>query len=112
MLMLLAFAVCAWLLMRAPEGGRVIVERDGQVLFSAPLDMPRRVRLEGPVGPTVLSIEEGRVRIVASSCPQHFCQRQGAIARAGETLVCLPNRLLVRISGAPDAGKDYDFLSR
>jgi hypothetical protein len=111
MLILLVAAACAWLMMRAPEGVRVVAERDGRVLFSAPLNVRREASLEGPLGPTVLLIEHGSVRIIASSCPQHFCQKQGAIARCGETLVCLPNRLVVRISGPSDADKTYDFLS-
>lgn len=109
---LLLAALVAWPLMRGPEGARVIVERDGRVLFSAPLDTHRRVSLDGPYGPTVVLVEQGQVRIESSSCPRHLCQRQGSIQRQGQMLVCLPNRLLVRICGPATDANDYDFLSR
>lgn len=105
-------ALIAWPLVGGQTGTRVIVERKGQVLFSAPLDTDRSVTLEGPCGPTVISIEKGRVRVSESSCPQHVCQKQGAIGAHGETLACLPNGLLIRIAGRSSAPKDYDFLSR
>jgi hypothetical protein len=101
-----------WPALRAPAGRTVFIERDGQVLFRAPLSAERSVRVPGPLGPTVVEIRGGRVWISASSCPLHLCQRQGAIARRGELLACVPNRLLVRIAGRAETPDAYDLLSR
>ena len=55
-------------------------------------------------GNTVI-IENGRVHIEDSDCPDHLCEKQGEISKAGESLICLPNRLAVVIRGA-DADVD------
>jgi hypothetical protein len=113
LVVLLLLCLAAWWpALRAPTGRTVIIERDGKALFRAPLNAERSVRLAGPLGPTVVEIRGGRVWISASSCPLHLCQRQGAIARRGELLVCVPNRLLVRIAGQADPSDAYDLLSR
>lgn len=111
MAFLLMAALAVWLLTRGSEGTTVVAEQQGRIVFTAPLHSRCRVSLPGPVGPTELLVEAGQVRISQSSCPHHLCQRQGAIARNGEALVCLPNNLLVRISGPPSSVTDYDFLS-
>ncbi|HIS04240.1 MAG TPA: NusG domain II-containing protein [Candidatus Pullichristensenella avicola] len=46
---------------------------------------------------------EGGVRVAASSCPDGLCVRRGAIARAGESVVCLPNRVSVVLVGGEAA---------
>jgi hypothetical protein len=97
----------------APPGQRVVVERDGRVIFTAPLSVDRTVALKGPLGETVLAIRHGRARITSSPCPRKICMGMGAIARSGEILACVPNHLLVRIAGEKGKKrKDYDLLSR
>lgn len=109
--LLLGILASFFLLGARPRGERVLVERDGRLLFSAPLAENRMVDLEGPLGSTRLEIRDGRARILASPCPTKACIGMGAIARAGELLACVPNQLLVRIDGE-GKGMAHDLLSR
>jgi len=95
-----------------PPGNRVIVEKDGKVVFTAPLEADRTVRLEGPLGTTTLQIHSGKVCVLDSPCPRKVCMGMGEIARGGELVACIPNHLLIRVSGEPDEKRNYDFLSR
>lgn len=56
-------------------------------------------------------IREGTtVYMVEASCPDQLCVRQGEISAVGETIVCLPHRLLVEIqSNNPDADDDLEI---
>ena len=47
----------------------------------------------------VLEISDGYARITAASCPDKLCQKQGKIHTSGEMIVCLPNKVVVEISG-------------
>ncbi len=49
---------------------------------------------------------DGRVRMARSDCPDQVCVRTGWIAAPGKTIVCLPNRIVVRIEGETGAGAD------
>ena len=46
-----------------------------------------------------IGIENGMVRIIEADCPDRLDVLAGGISRTGEMLVCLPNRLVVRILG-------------
>ena len=109
--LLLTVLASFFLLGARPQGEQVLVERDGRLLFTAPLAENRVVDLEGPLGPTRLEIRDGRARILSSPCPTKACIGMGAIARRGELLACVPNQLLVRIDGE-GGGADHDLLSR
>lgn len=48
---------------------------------------------------SVIAVKEGRIAIVESDCPGMDCVYSGWIDRPGRSIVCLPDRLEVRIVG-------------
>lgn len=44
-------------------------------------------------------VEEGTVRVEKSSCRDGICEEQGRISKAGESIICVPNRLKITVSG-------------
>jgi hypothetical protein len=60
------------------------------------LNTDRTIRFGGKI---TVEIKGGKVRVGESDCPSKTCVARGEISSAGETIVCLPNDLVVRISG-------------
>ncbi|MGE5574203.1 MAG: NusG domain II-containing protein [Bacteroidota bacterium] len=55
---------------------------------------------------------DGRARVSDSDCPDKVCVRTGWIERPGEAIVCLPNRVVVKIQGGPrDTGPTLDGIA-
>lgn len=55
-------------------------------------------------------VHNGRIRMREVTCPQKLCQHRGWISRSGETIVCVPNSIMIEITGS--AGRPaYDALS-
>ncbi len=44
-------------------------------------------------------VEDGTVRVEDSDCKDKVCENFGRISKAGESIICIPNRLSVKISG-------------
>lgn len=44
-----------------------------------------------------LIIHEKTVKIEEADCPDKLCVKQGAISKSGETVVCLPHRIVVTV---------------
>ena len=59
----------------------------------------QRVSIRGPLGDTVIEIDAGRARVVASPCTQKLCMRSGWLDNAGDATACLPNRISVALLG-------------
>ncbi len=85
--------------------GRVVVRLDGRVFQEASLRLNRDIRVPGPLGPSLVRIQNGRVRVAADPSPRQLCVRQGWIPPGGAA-VCLPNRVSVE-----NAAAGYDTLS-
>lgn len=56
----------------------------------------------------VCAIKDGYVTMTEADCPDHLCMKQKRISKKGGTIVCLPNRVVLEITGdksldAPDA---------
>ncbi|MDR1664988.1 MAG: NusG domain II-containing protein [Clostridiales bacterium] len=45
-------------------------------------------------------VKNGAAAFIASDCPDKICVRTGFLSRAGQTAVCLPNKVSLRIVGA------------
>ncbi len=59
----------------------------------------------GYQGESYLEISGGRVHMIDSACPDKLCVKTGWISRPGESIVCLPNRVVIEIrsgEGGPD----------
>lgn len=66
---------------------------------SHPAWQAQTLRVDGPLGETLIEIADGAARIVASPCRQKICINRGWLSHAGETAACLPNRISVTLLG-------------
>lgn len=56
------------------------------------------IAVRGALGEVTLTVAEQSIRVLASSCPQQVCVRQGRIHRVPQMLVCVPNHLVIVLS--------------
>ena len=89
---------------KTTPGSSVVVEIDGKTVASYPLDTDGVFVLNG--GTNTLEIKDGRARISDADCPNMQCVRQGWISRGGQSIVCLPNKLIVTVTSS-DRSVDY-----
>lgn len=74
---------------------KAFVYQNGKLKQEIGLSGNREVRLLG--GNFVVQIKEGRIRVVKADCPEHICMNTGWIQHSGQTIVCVPNKLLIEI---------------
>jgi hypothetical protein len=97
-----------------PDAGRATVAlvrcSDGERRVR--LDVDQVLFCDGPVGRTVLRVEDGRIRIEEAPCRQQLCRRMGATNDPSRSLVCIPNRVQVRVLPGAATEGDIDARSR
>ena len=81
-------------------GSMVIVEKNGKTYCSTSLYEDQRIEIEDDNGniTNILIIEDKKAYMQEADCPDQLCVHQKAISKTGETIVCLPNRVVVSIS--------------
>ena len=79
---------------------KVEISVDGTVIETLDLNKDTELTVEGWNGGTNhIVIKEGTVHVTEASCPDKVCVNQGTIRRNGEAIICLPNRMIARITG-------------
>ena len=61
---------------------------------------------EGLPYPLTFRLTADGAEVIESTCPSLDCQHTGHIDRSGESIICLPNKLVIRLSGGSDDGID------
>ena len=103
---LLLLALILWLVLGAfrTEGGEVVVRVDGVETERHALTEDGTYPLNG--GSNILVIADGRAWLTEANCPDLLCVKQGKIHYAGQSIICLPNRLSVTVEGGESDGVD------
>ena len=113
----------------AGKSAKVVIESGGEVFATYPLSEDTTLEIPAPsgvkysdpkgrpLGPddestqytyyNIVEIKGGEVSVTGASCRNQVCVRHGSISKAGESIVCLPNRLVVTIEG----GSGYDTVT-
>jgi hypothetical protein len=86
------------------EGGTAKIHLPDGSSVSLELVRDTSVTVSGNLGPVVISVEGGGVRIGSSPCPGQDCVRQRAITSPGEAVVCIPSGVFVTVEGDPADG--------
>ncbi|MBR1669092.1 MAG: NusG domain II-containing protein [Butyrivibrio sp.] len=91
----------------AGGGALVVVTVDGEERgrYSLDADISERIEL-GDGTFNVLEIADGYAQISEASCPDQICVKHNHIRYTGETIVCLPNKVVVSVEGGMDRGVD------
>ncbi|MCD6595436.1 NusG domain II-containing protein [bacterium] len=55
--------------------------------------------LDARLGKVIIEINDGRARVIESSCPEKICVRTGFIGKVGQSVACVPNKLLIVAEG-------------
>ena len=90
------------------NGGNAVITVAGETYGTYPLAEDRTVEIEidGKVTNTLV-IRDGQADMIQADCPDQLCVHQHAISRGNENIVCLPNKVVVTVTGE-EAGDDED----
>lgn len=93
---LCALAAVVMFFMPRASAGKVEVQVDGQVVATLPLDTD----CVYPIGEgNVMEIREGKAFMRSATCRDQICVNMGAISREGETITCLPHKVVLTARG-------------
>ena len=79
------------------SGNAVEVEINGERVGTYRLDDDQTVRLECGEGYNILVIRDGQAFIEDADCKCGVCVAHSPIDKDGETIICLPHKLVVRV---------------
>ena len=112
---MLVIAVAIYLytqLICGKEGTFVQVTVNGKIYGEYPLYQDISICIDDITaeGFNVFVIKNGKVSVAEADCPDKLCVKQRSISKNGESIVCLPHKLVITVKGGEEA--EYDGLTR
>lgn len=107
LVLVLAAALTVWLAIQAAavDTATAKIYLGGELVAELPLDRDGSYEVHGDYHNTV-TVRDGKVAVTHTDCPGGDCLHSGWISTAGRSIVCLPNRMEVRLTGAESDGVD------
>lgn len=91
-------------------GKYVIITQNGKEIAKYALNENREIPISYQEDQfNILVIQDQKAYISEASCPDKLCVRQRSISKINETLVCLPNKMVVKVVG--DEQPNVDIVS-
>ena len=87
-------------------GSKAMIYQHGALVRQLTLGGRTDVPLEG----MEIEVSEQGVRVLRSDCPRQLCTHAGIISRSTQTIVCVPNQVLVEIV-PPSGNREYNAVS-
>lgn len=107
---LLCAMVLIFVSLTKKEGSKVVITVDGKVYDTLSLDKDITFTVKGANGEyNTFTIKNGYVDMVEANCPDKLCVKQKAIHYNNETIVCLPNKVVLQIKGGEE--NDVDVIA-
>ncbi len=63
-------------------------------------------------GTNLVVVSDGKIAVTDADCPDKICVNTGAISKPGQTIVCMPHRVVVQIKGNSTDEDGFDGEAR
>ena len=104
--LILAGAVWLYTSLTRTDGAEVVVSIEGEEIYRLPLSEDIRLNIGENERFNTLVISNGEAYVEDAGCPDHVCVKSGRVSFDGQTIVCLPHKLVVSVVGGADSGLD------
>ena len=87
------------------NGSYITITIDGTEYGTYSLQENQTIPIGNPVRNTVV-IQDGKAKMVEAECPDGLCVKQKEIYYDKESIICLPNKIVVTVTSEEESGLD------
>lgn len=96
-IIVLAVALFLCFFLFKTDGKQVVITVDDEVFGRYSISIDQEIEVKTKRGVNIVAISDGKVSVTAADCPDKYCVSHVAIDETGETVVCLPHRMIVEV---------------
>ena len=105
-LLLLSVLIYGIFTLNSGQGAQAAIYVDGECIKKLPLTKNSEYRVKTLAGYNVIVIKDQEVFVKEADCRDKICVNQKAISKKGQTIVCLPHKVIVKIEGGEESEVD------
>lgn len=91
--MLVVLCLVVMIVFPKNSGNQVVIKQNNEIVYS------QSIYQDGTfdTGTNVIEIKDGVVFVESANCKNQVCVKTGKICKKGESIICLPNKVIVEI---------------
>ena len=98
LLISLLFSFLAFKVKDKGQGDFLLIEVDGKEYGKYPLNVDKKIEVKTKnKAYNIIEIKNGKVKMLKANCRDLICTHMPAISDSGQTIVCLPHRLILEV---------------
>ena len=88
------------------QGKYANVYYDSKLVKKIDLSINKTYNVKGYNGNVKIVVKDKKIKVDSEISPLHLCSKQGYISKSYETIICLPNKIVIEI----DSNKEIDTV--
>ncbi len=93
---------------KSPEKAEIYVNNELKYIYKLQEEQ-KIIFVDTDIGGVTVEFKDYKVRVTTSFSPKKLCVKQGWIFRSGETIIGVPDKLIIKITGSEE---ELDYILR
>lgn len=79
------------------EGSIAKVYYENELILTIDLSIDDNYTVQGYNGEVLIEVKDNKIRVEKENSPKHLCSKQGFVDSSTESIICLPNKIVIEI---------------
>lgn len=110
--LVIALVSFAAIKMTQKDGKEVVVTVDGKEVYKTSINKDQIYKIPEENGTNIMQIKDGKVTMKKADCKDQICADHKPIDKSGETIVCLPHKVVIEIKSENGKEQELDGVTQ
>lgn len=79
------------------SSNKAIVYYKNKEILNIDLNVDKMYEVKGTNGIVKIVVKDKKIKVDSENSPKHLCSKQGYISKSYQSIVCLPNEIVIKI---------------
>lgn len=79
------------------KASNALVYYGSDIILTIDLNIDKEYIVQGDNGEVKIEVKNKQIRVNEENSPYHLCSKQGYISKTGESIICLPNKIIIEL---------------
>ena len=94
---LIIFIIILFPFFNIKNNDKALVYYKNELILSIDLNIDKTYEANGKNGTVKIVVKDNKIKVDSENSPKHICSKQGYISKSYESIVCLPNEIVIKI---------------
>lgn len=94
------------------DGKEVVVTINGKETYKTSINKDQTYKIPVQDGENIMQIKDGKVTMKKADCKDQICADHKPIEKSGETIVCLPHKVVIEIKSENGKEQELDGVTQ